>query len=157
MKFHLYLNEQKSYNNWVNYTPQSLKEDFAEYKKKEDKNWKNRSQSMGFRFPIFKDFPEFTQALKTAQVKKLFKGEAERIPHVSLLDTIDSVKDMVGSYKRPRNVDRIVSGFESNAKMPMPIILKGKNGKHIMAGNTRLNVAYVMDIIPQVMEIDVTK
>ncbi|GAH05842.1 unnamed protein product, partial [marine sediment metagenome] len=94
---------------------------------------------------------------KTAQVKKLFRGEAERIDNVSLNDTIEDVEDMVSSYKRPRDVKRIDKGFEVSAKMPMPIILKGSKGMHIMAGNTRLNIAYIMNQIPEVLIVDVTK
>jgi len=157
MRYLNYLSEQERYTNWVNYTPESLKSDFAEYKKKEDSKWKTRAQAIGARFPIFKGFPEFTQALKNAKVKKLFKGEAERIGNVALNNDIAGVKSMVSSYVRPRDVDRIVKGFESNAKMPMPIILKGKKDMFIMAGNTRLNVAYIMGLLPQVLVVDVSE
>jgi len=157
MRYLDYLSEQERYTNWVNYTPESLKSDFAEYKKKEDMKWKTRAQSIGARFPLFKGFPEFTQALKKAKVKKLFQGEAERIGNVALNSDIPGVKSMVSVYQRPRDVDRIVKGFESNAKMPIPIILKGKKGEFIMAGNTRLNVAYIMNLLPQVLVLDVSE
>ena len=157
MRYLDYLSEQERYANWVNYTPESLKSDFAEYKKKEERKWKTRAQAIGARFPLFKGFPEFTQALKTAKVKKLFKGEAEKIGHVALNDKLSDVKSMVGAYQQPRDVDRIVKGFESNAKMPMPIILKCKKDQFIMAGNTRLNVAYIMGILPQVLVVDVSE
>lgn len=157
MRYLDYLSEQERYANWVNYTPESLKSDFAEYKKKEERKWKTRAQAIGARFPLFKGFPEFTQALKKAKVIKLFKGEAEKIGHVALNDNLTDLKSMVSSYQRPRDVDRIVKGFESNAKMPMPIILKGKKDQFIMAGNTRLNVAYIMGILPQVLVVDVSE
>jgi hypothetical protein len=157
MRYLDYLSEQERYTNWVNYTPESLKSDFAEYKKKEERKWKTRAQAIGARFPLFKGFPEFTQALKKAKVKKLFKGEADKIGNVSLNDNLSDVKSMVSSYQRPRDVDRIVKGFESNDKMPMPIILKGKKDQFIMAGNTRLNVAYIMGILPQVLVVDASE
>jgi len=157
MRYLDYLSEQERHANWVNYTPESLKSDFAEYKKKEERKWKTRAQAIGARFPLFKGFPEFTQALKKAKVKKLFKGEAERIGNVALNDNLPDIKSMVSAYQRPRDVDRIVKGFESNAKMPMPIILKGKKDQFIMAGNTRLNVAYIMGILPQVLIVDVSE
>jgi len=34
----------------------------------------------------------------------------------------------VSGYVRPRDVDRIVQGIESGAKLPYPIILKGDKG-----------------------------
>lgn len=131
-----------------------MKSDFSEYKKKEDRKWKSRAKRIGFKFPIFKDFSDFSKSLKNATVKKLYKGEAERIENVNLNDTIEDVKDMVGSYVRPRDVDRIINGFESNVKMPMPIILKGSKGMFILAGNTRLNIAYIMGIVPEVLIIE---
>lgn len=158
MRYLEYLSEQERYTNWVNYTPESLKSDFAEYKKKEESKWKTRAQAIGARFPIFKGFPEFTQALKKAKVKKLFKGEAERIGNVALNKNLKNVKGMVSHYTSgPRDVDRIVKGFSSNAKMPMPIILSGKKDNFIMAGNTRLNVAYIMGLLPQVLVVDVSE
>ena len=158
MRYLDYLSEQERYAKWVNYTPESLKSDFAEYKDKEERKWKTRAQAIGARFPLFKGFPEFTQALKKAKVKKLFQGEAERIGHVVLNNNLSDVKRMVSGYTSgPRDVDRIVKGFESNAKMPMPIILKGKKDQFIMAGNTRLNVAYIMGLLPQVLVVDVSK
>jgi hypothetical protein len=157
MRYLDYLSEQRKFTKWVNYTPDSLSSDFAEYKKKEERKWKTRAQAIGARFPIFKDFPEFTQALKKAKVKKLFKGEAQKIGNVSLNDELFGVRKMVSHYDTPRDVDKIVKGFESNTKMPMPIILKGKTDNFIMAGNTRLNVAYIMGILPQVLVVDVSE
>lgn len=155
MRYLDYLLEQKEFNKWVNYTPESLKSDFAEYKKKESSKWKSRADKIGAKFPIFKGFPEFTQALKSGKVKKLFKGEAEKINNVVLNNNLSGVKNMVSSYQQPRDVDRIVKGFESNTKMPMPIILQGKQDDFLLAGNTRLNVAYIMGILPQALVIDV--
>jgi hypothetical protein len=156
MRYIKYLFEEK-YNNWVRYTPESLKSDFSEYKKKEDSKWKSRAKSMGFRFPIFDSIEDFQKALDNAKVKTLTQQEAMKIGNVALNDTIEDVKDMVSIYKRPRDVDRIVKGFSSKSKIPMPIELKGSHGIFKLAGNTRLNIAFIMGIIPEVLIVDVTK
>lgn len=66
-------------------------------------------------------------------------------------------KDMVSQYVIPRDIDRIIEGFESNDKLPMPIILKSKLGMFIMAGNTRQNVARIMGITPKAILINLDK
>jgi hypothetical protein len=157
MRYLDYLSEQRKFTKWVNYTPDSLSSDFAEYKKKEERKWKTRAQAIGARFPIFKDFPEFTQALKSAKVKKLFKGEADKIGNLAIQNNLHGLKSLVKQYKRPRDIERIIKGFESNDKMPMPIILSGKKDDFILAGETRLNVAYTMGLLPQVLVVDVSE
>jgi len=157
MRYLNYISEQKKFTNWVHYTPESVKSDFAEYKKKEDIKWKSRAQRIGARFPIFKDYPEFVQALKKAKVVKLFKGQAQKINNVALQNNLHGLKSLVKQYKRPRDIERIVKGFESNAKMPMPIILSGEKDDFILAGETRLNVAYTMGLLPQVLVVDVSE
>jgi hypothetical protein len=157
MRYSNYLSEQKKFNNWIRFDNNSVKSDFEEYKKKEDYKWNSRAEKIGARFPIFKDFKEFKQSLKNAKIVVLQKDKAKNINNVALNNTIEDVKNMVSFYKRPRDVDRIVNGFKSNDKMPMPIILQGKRGKHIMTGNTRLNVSYIMNILPKILVVDVSE
>ncbi len=70
--------------------------------------------------------------------------------------SIESLKSLVSGYFMPRDVDRIVQGYESNAAMLYPIILKGSNGEWIMAGNTRLDTAFILGIDPKVLYVDVS-
>jgi hypothetical protein len=142
------------YNNWVNHTPESLKIDFDEYKKKEYSKWQGRSRIMGFRFPIFNTIEGFIEALDNAEIV-----DADSLGEVSNMtknSTVDDIKGMVSGYQMPRDVDRIVSGYENNVEMPLPIILKGDKGLHIMAGNTRQSTARAMGITPKALLVDVS-
>jgi len=151
MRLESYLNE-----NWVFPDDKTLKADFSEYKKKEDTKWRSRVDSIGARFPLFKDFNDFKQSLKNAKVVHLRAGTDSQISNRSHTSSIESLKSLVNSYHRPRDVDRIVQGIESGAKMPMPIVLKGSRGLWIMAGNTRLDTAFILGNQPKVLMVDVT-
>ena len=138
---------------WVRYTPESLSLDFSEYKKKESTKWKNRSLQMGFRFPIFKNIEHFKQCLNDSKIvdnDSLFDVE-NRTENNSIYD----IKNMVSNYSHPRDVDRIISGITAGAILPMPIILKGKKGLFIMAGNTRQAVSRVLKVSCEVLLVDV--
>ena len=151
MRLESYLNE-----NWVFPDDKTMKADFSEYKKKEDTKWRHRVDSIGARFPLFNDFNHFKQSLKNAKVVNLRTSTDMAIQNRSNTSSIESLKSLVGNYKRPRDVDRIVQGIESGAKMPMPIVIKGSRGMWIMAGNTRLDTAFILGNQPKVLMVDVT-
>lgn len=153
MKLKQYLTEQ-IFNNWIRYTPESLKWDFEEYKKKEDYKWKGRMESINGRWPIFKSLNHFKKELDKAKIVDLKKID---VGYFTDVGSISGLKNMVGSYKRPRNVDRIIQGFEENVKMPMPIVLKSGNQYFPLAGNTRQNTASILEIPVKVLVIDVSK
>jgi hypothetical protein len=158
MKFSKYLTENVStYKNWSFPTNSDMKSDYAEYKKKENTKWKTRASVYQFRFPIFKNFKQFKQEIKQGKVITLTPSFENKIPGTSYCTTIDEVKSMVNTYKRPRDVDRIVKGFYNDEKIPYPIILKGKNGYFRLAGNTRMNIARILEIKVKVLIIDVSK
>lgn len=145
-----------NFNNWVFPNAATLKADFEEYKKKETRKWEHRAQMMGFRFPIFDTFQDFVAALKSAQVITLTKEHDRHVMNRSQTSSIESLKSLVGGYNMPRDVDRIVQGYQTNAAIPYPIILKGSNGEWIMAGNTRLDTAFIMGITPKALYVDVS-
>lgn len=148
--------EKPEFNNWVFPNAATLRADFDEYKGKEDRKWKGRAASMGFRFPIFDTFEDFHAALRSAPVITLTKEHDRRVMNRSHTSSLDGLKSLVSGYNMPRDVDRIVQGYQSNAPMPYPIILKGNNGEWIMAGNTRLDTAFILGVIPEVLYVDVS-
>lgn len=153
MKFKQYLTEQ-TFNNWVRYTPESLKWDWEEYKVKEDYKWKGRMESINGRWPIFKSKQHLKQELDKAKIVDQ-KSLRSREGWTNISD-IQGLKGLVNTYKRPRDVDRITRGFQEGAKMPMPIILKSGNNYWPLAGNTRQNTAKIMGIPVKVLIIDVS-
>lgn len=148
--------EQIIFDNWSMPNAETMKADFDEYKKKETRKWQARSESMGFRFPIFDTFEDFKEAIRGAHIVTVSKSFDNRVQNRSKTTSISSLKALVNSYSRPRDVDRIIDGFRSNAKMPYPIILKGSQGMWIMAGNTRLDTANILKITPKALLIDVS-
>lgn len=157
MKLKHILTEQQNFDNWVFPPEQVIESDFSEYKKKEDRKWKSRAKQMGFQFPIFGTKQDFKQSLQSAQVIPITDQLANQVEHLTSVQTLDQLRDMVSGYVRPRDVDQIVNGFENNDPIPYPIILKGSNGIHIMAGNTRINAARVLGITPKALLVDVGK
>lgn len=143
-----------NYDNWVRYTPQSLKDDFVEYKKKESSKWKGRSRVIGSRWPMFDSMEQFQQALYQADIVNI--DTLGNVNNLTKNRTLDDIKHMVGGYQMPRDVDRIVQGYENNVPLPLPIILKGNDGLWIMAGNTRQSTARVLGIKPQALLVDIS-
>lgn len=111
---------------------------------------------MGFRFPIFDTFQDFMSALKSAPVITLTKEHDRRVMNRSHTSSIEDLKSLVSGYSMPRDVNRIVQGYKSNSAMPHPIILKGTQGEWIMAGNTRLDTAFILGVVPKVLYVDVS-
>lgn len=150
------LTELHTYSNWTFPDQSTMQSDFAEYKKKEQSKWKARAQIIGARFPLFNDFNHFVESLKNAQVVNADSIDRD-VRNRSHTQSIDDLKDLVSSYVRPRDVDRIVSGFNSHDKIPYPIILKGSNGMWIMAGNTRLDTAGILGVPKKALLVDVSR
>lgn len=141
---------------WVFPDNKTLKADFSEYKKKEDYKWKGRAEQIGSRFPIFSDFNDFKTRLKRARVINLTPQIDNQITNRSHTSSIESLKSLVSTYKRPRDVQKIEQGIINNDKIPMPIVLKGNRGMWIMAGNTRLDTAFLLGNKPKVLMVDVS-
>lgn len=148
---------KQQFDNWVFPPNQVIESDFAEYQKKEYKKWESRAKTMGFRFPIFEDINHFKQTLEQGKVVEVTDQFAQQVDHLVLVQTLDQLRNMVSGYVRPRDVDSIVSGIKNNDPIPLPIILKGTKGMHIMAGNTRLNVAHLLGVPAKALVVDVSE
>ena len=157
MKFKNYLNESINYNNWVFPNNETIKSDWSEYKKKEEKKWKNRAKILNARWPLFKNISDFKNSLKKGKIVNGTDSFMNKVEHATSLTDMNDLKSMVHSYIRPRNIDRIINGFYNNDKIPYPIILKSNNRYFIMAGNTRQNSARILGIIPKILIVDVSK
>ena len=137
--------------NWTFPSTETMQADWAEFEKKAERKWKGRAQQLGMQWPMFADYNDFVQKLKSADVRVLSDEMDRRIHNRSHTDSIDSLKSLVSGYYRPRDVDRIVNGFETGAAMPMPIVVEGTGGAWIMAGNTRLDTAGILGLPKKVL------
>lgn len=152
MRFKEYLTE-----GWAFPDSKTMDSDWSEYKHKEDYKWKGRARTIGARFPIFNDREHFEDSLRNAKVVYLDSVTDSKIQNRSHTGSIESLKSLVNSYHRPRDVDRIKKGIESGARLPFPIVLKGSRGMWIMAGNTRLDTAFILGDKPKVLMVDVSE
>lgn len=154
------MEEVVSFANWVFPNDATNRADYSEYKAKESHKWQGRAQSMGFRFPIFDTYEDFVSSLRAAPVTVLTSEMDNHITNRSQTSSLDQLKSLVSGYANfaapPRDVDRIANGYETNAPMPMPIILKGSKGMWIMTGNTRLDAAFILGVTPKILLVDVS-
>ena len=96
-----------SYDNWIRYNDQSLKDDFVEYQKKETSKWKTRAKSLEFRFPIFKSLEDFKDALDNAKIIDIDKSGLN-IENMTTNNSIESIKHFQifnKSYEELENVE----------------------------------------------------
>jgi len=133
-----------------------MKMDWSEFKKKEDRKWKARARMLSARWPLFNDYSHFKKSLKSAKVVILTNSLLNRVEHATDCHDLDDLESMVSGYIRPRDLDRIVKGFEQDDKIPYPIILKSSSRYFIMAGNTRQNAARILGIPVKVLVVDVS-
>ncbi len=153
MRLKEYIN---SYNNWIFPDNKTIEQDFNEYKKKELSKWKRRAKYLEARFPLFNDKEHYIKELKNSPVTIITETLDNKIDNRSQTTSIEQLKNLVSTYKKPRNVDKIIKGFQNNEKIPYPVILKSKHKYHIMSGNTRLDAAFIYNIIPKAIIINVT-
>lgn len=60
-----------------------------------------------------------------------------------------------GTFRTEETVQRMYDGFDRGDAMPMPIVLRFKNGSlRVLGGNTRMDVAFQKGITPVVWVID---
>lgn len=117
------------------------------------RNWPARCRSIGAKYPLFVDLADFISKVKSASVETLDANSS--VHNTTNMATVGAVRELVSQYQFPRDVDRILSGFTSGAKMPMPIIVRGPKGSWILSGNTRSNLAHVLKIPVKALWIDV--
>ena len=133
-----------------------MKEDFADFKRKEEK-WENRARIILLQTPLFTDFDDFREKVQNGEIREIDRAFAGKIHGMSATSSIAALKSLVKTYSKPRDVDRIVDGINNEEKIPMPIIVKGKDGMWVLSGNTRCNASFALGFKPKVIIIDLSK
>ena len=145
------------YRHWVKPSTSALKEDFDEYKHKEELKWKDRARIIQCRYPLFSDIEEFKKAVASAEVREVDWTFIDKVGGTTTYKDFGTLSGIVSKYNRPRDIKRIRDGLRSDHKIPMPIIVKGKKGSWILSGNTRCNTAMIVGYKPKVIIIDLTE
>lgn len=145
MKWNDLLTEGQEYSvNWVRPDLQNLELEYKYEYLLPSRNWDRRCQSIGAEYPLFDDQEDFNRKILSAPVINI--TPEMRVTNMTHCSSIEGVRDLVSGYQFPRDVDRIIDGFQRGADMPLPIIIKGTNGMWILSGNTRSNLAMIHGI-----------
>jgi GNAT superfamily N-acetyltransferase len=131
------------YSNWRHNSSEDIENEY---------NWeyKNRWKNSG----LFPTANHFHDAVKNAKIVQVTPEMDENIHNRSRTESIEELKDLVSGYRFPRDVDRIVRGFQNNDAIPHPIVIK-QNGRYtVMSGNTRMDAARLHGINPHVAIVD---
>lgn len=137
--------ENKSFNNWVVPSEQVLKREYkveVEMKGNED----------------FDSEEEFLEACKNGKVIEITPEMDDEIDNRSQTQSKEELIGLVSSYRswgsefrNQQTVDALYDGFEQNKPMETPIVVDASWGRYVLAGNTRMDVAFQLGIKPNVL------
>ena len=116
------------------------------------RGWPQRCKTIGAQYPLFTDESDFIRKVKASPIVSLPANA--RVHNMTDYESIEDIEDLVASYRFPRDVPRIVKGLTKGVTMPAPIIIKGKKGMWILSGNTRQNVALVLNVPRKFIVVD---
>lgn len=128
------------YKNWRMLTEKEIEQEW-------EWEYLNHWTDYGF----YNCFEDFREAVLKGYTEKITKKSDVKIRNRSYCNSIDELKDLVCHYRFPRDVDRILRGFENNDAIPYPIIIETKDWRAVMSGNTRMDAAFDMGIEPVVL------
>jgi hypothetical protein len=137
---------------WVVPKPADLALEFKYEYALPSRNWPQRCKAIGAAYPIFEDEEDFINKVKSSEVAPLTPKMG--VHNLTNERSVEDVRDLVSGYAYPRDVDRIVQGYEAGTAMPMPIIIRGKKGSWILSGNTRSNLAFILKIPVKAIWVD---
>lgn len=107
---------------------------------------------------IFPTFNSFKNAVKNGKIISLTESLDRNVENRSRTKDMQQLKSLVSSYRswpqyrNEKTLQAIVDGFKKDKPMKMPFILEyEQNQFYIMSGNTRLDIAFMMNIVPKVI------
>ncbi len=154
MKIRELLKEAEAPVNWVVPSDNDLRQEYDYEYALPKRRWDERAKIIGAQHPIFISPEDLIEKVKRAKAVRIPHDDYDSIHNVTSLRSLKDIQRMTDSYSYPRDVPRIAKGFQDNAPMPLPIIIKGKRGRWILSGNTRLNVAKVLGYEAKALEVD---
>jgi len=137
------------FNSWSKPSKENILQEYnVEYKNHMKYNFGN----------IFPSFKSWNEAIKSGKVKSIPKSKKGILNNFSDSISIKSLISLIktyNSYPEFRNettIKELQNRFLNNKKIFMPLIYKDKDGSlHVVAGNTRLSIAYILGITPKVI------
>lgn len=142
------LTESRTFTNWRVPSNSDLKREYRV---------EHEMKGLGY----FDTEQDFIKAVKNAKETIVTPAMDRKISGRSRTRTKEALFSLISSYRsypKYRNedtLDAIYRGFEKNEIMDMPLVIKDGDYMRVMAGNTRMDVAFQLGINPKVLMIEV--
>ena len=133
-----------TFDNWVVPNQQALSREYRVEHEMKGRDWWPTEEA-------------FLDAVANAKPTVVTKSMDARISNRSRTSSKGELLDLIkgyASYPKYRNsttLSNIYKAFEQNQPMEMPIVVKNGRRYEVMAGNTRMDVAFQMGINPTVL------
>ncbi len=105
----------------------------------------------------FPSLESFKKAVDSAEVVEVTPSMDKKIQNRSRTENKEELLSLVQGYaswpefRNVNTIDSIYKAFEKGGEMFMPFVIETKNEMRVMAGNTRMDVAFQMGINPKVL------
>jgi len=145
--------QEASYNAWRIPDSKNLKQEYNIEYKHHVRDW------AGDIWPTYNDFID---DVKKGKKTKVSKGMDSSIGNRSRTKNKEQLLRLIKGYasypefRNEKSIDNLYSRIDNNESLDMPLVLKTKNGLQVMAGNTRMDVAFHQGVTPTVLVIDVS-
>jgi len=141
--------ESTQFNNWVMPSDSDLEREF-----------RVEHQMKGLNY--FETATDFIEAIKSSEIVTVNSSMDRKISGRSRTRDFNSLLSLIKGYRsypkyrNEKTLKAIYDGFKSGNPMVMPIVLKDEDGgMTILAGNTRMDIAFQLGIEPKVILLDV--
>jgi hypothetical protein len=144
---------EASYSAWRMPDSKNLKQEYNVEYKHHVRDW------AGDIWPTYKDFVNDVKKAKKTKVSKGMDSSIGNRSHTRNKEQLLRLIKGYASYPEFRNeksIDNLYSRIDNNESLDMPLVLKTSDGLQVMAGNTRMDVAFHQGVNPTVLVIDVS-
>jgi len=138
------LKEVIEFSNWKMPSLSQLKQEFKiEQEMKNNKFWKSEE--------------DFLTAVKNGKIVTITPNEDQNIYYRSGTTSYKELLNLIQGYRsypefrNEKTLKDIYYGFKNNQTMDYPIVIEDKNNRRVFSGNTRMDIAFQLDINPKVL------
>lgn len=139
------LKEAIGFSNWTTPSLSSLKQEF-----------KIEQEMKGNEF--WEDEKDFLNAVKNGKIVTINSSEDQDIDYRSGTTSYEELLDLIQGYRsypefrNEKTLKAIYDGFKENKAMDYPIVIEDENGyRRVFSGNTRMDIAFQLNIEPKVL------
>jgi len=139
------LKEITQFSNWKLPSLSQLKQEFKiEQEMKGNEFWESEE--------------DFLNSIENGEITTITPSEDQNIDYRSGTESYEELLDLIKSYRsypefrNEKTLQSIYDGFKNNSPMDLPIVIEFRDGsRRIFSGNTRMDIAFQLDINPKVL------